>query len=92
MTLVFAANAVAERMPPRDIVLVLDNSESMKRKDGEFALREAARGFFEAVEPGIPLAVMLFDRTVCLEVGFAEYGLASWRPFSDSLLAVDYSD
>ncbi len=60
------AHAQAEAMPPsplaKDIVLVLDNSGSMRQNDPEALTKEAVAAFVAEMEPDTQIGVVLFDR------------------------------
>jgi pSer/pThr/pTyr-binding forkhead associated (FHA) protein/Mg-chelatase subunit ChlD len=47
---------------PLDIVLVLDNSGSMKNNDPEFLTRQVVTNFIESVDSGTRLGMVVFDK------------------------------
>jgi pSer/pThr/pTyr-binding forkhead associated (FHA) protein len=48
----------------RDIVLMIDNSGSMRQNDPQFLTREAAAEFIDALDEDTYLAVLLFDHRI----------------------------
>jgi len=73
---------------PQDIVLVFDNSGSMRRADPGFAARAAARGFLLDLPTDARVAVLIFDETIVLSVPLAPAG--DGKALSASLDGVDY--
>ncbi len=73
---------------PQDIVLVFDNSGSMRRADPGFAARAAARGFLLDLPTDARVAVLVFDEKIVLSVPLAPAG--DGKALSASLDGVDY--
>src|SRR5919106_4716940 len=51
----------ASPTPPKDIMLVLDNSGSMKKNDPQFLMREMVSAFADGLAPDSRLGLVLFD-------------------------------
>jgi von Willebrand factor type A domain/FHA domain len=73
---------------PQDIVLVFDNSGSMRRADPGFAARAAARGFLLDLPTDARVAVLIFDEKIVLSMPLALAG--DGKALSASLDGVDY--
>lgn len=56
----------ADSVIGKDIVLVLDNSDSMKKSDPEFLTRQAAVKFVEMLGEGARIAMVIYDQDVRL--------------------------
>lgn len=92
-TCVLAAGFVADAGAaggPRDIVLVLDNSGSMKKNDPAFLTGVAVREFLDRLEGDNRVAVLLFDQSVRLVVPLTPLNEATRPDFLLSLDKVDY--
>ena len=57
--------------PARDIMLVLDNSGSMKQNDPDFLVSRAVNGFIRQQGPNIRVGVVLFDQRVRMPLALA---------------------
>lgn len=57
--------------PARDIMLVLDNSGSMKQNDPDFLVSRAVNGFMRQQGPNIRVGVVLFDQRVRMPLALA---------------------
>ena len=57
--------------PARDIMLVLDNSGSMKQNDPDFLVSRAVNGFIRQQAPNIRVGVVLFDQRVRMPLALA---------------------
>jgi len=73
-----------------DIVLVLDNSGSMKKNDPDFLTGLAVTEFLQGLQGDINLAVLIFDQRVNLAVPLSPLTDSSRGRFLDSLTQVDY--
>ena len=73
--------------PPRDIMLVLDNSGSMKQNDPDFLVSKAVNIFIRQQGPNIRVGAVLFDQRVRMPLA-----LAAWPDAGDSgyLPGLDY--
>lgn len=67
-------NAVTldDSAPDMDIVLVLDNSGSMKQNDPQFLASSAVREFISSMEASTRISVVIFDQSVRVAVPFTE--------------------
>ncbi len=91
LVLLLPGTAVADtRMPPRDLMLVLDNSGSMRKNDPDFLLRDAVRTFVDGLEGDVRLGVVIFDARSTLAVPLSALEEQSRRRILESLAAVDY--
>jgi uncharacterized protein YegL len=89
LVMVFVAPAGAI-VPTADVVLVLDNSGSMRRNDPGFLVKEAVTGFIERLASDARVGVVIFDQNVTLAMpltGLAEGGRDG---VLDSLGRIDY--
>lgn len=80
--------ALPTQAVPQDIVLVFDNSGSMRRADPGFAARAAARGFLLDLPTDARVAVLIFDEKIVLSMPLAPAG--DGKALSASLDGVDY--
>jgi pSer/pThr/pTyr-binding forkhead associated (FHA) protein len=88
--LILAASiAVHAAAGPKDIVLVLDNSGSMKKNDPSFLTGVAVREFLDRLDGDNRVAILLFDQTARLVMPLTPLTETS-RP--DFLLSVDKVD
>ncbi|MEX2523658.1 MAG: VWA domain-containing protein [Gammaproteobacteria bacterium] len=75
---------------PRDVVLVLDNSGSMKKNDpGSLAVR-AVREFVSRLEAQTRLAIIIFDQDVHLSMPLARVSDQTRERIADSIDRLDY--
>jgi len=84
-----ASGAVHAAAGPKDIVLVLDNSGSMKKNDPSFLTGVAVREFLDRLDGDNRVAILLFDQTARLVMPLTPLTETS-RP--DFLLSVDKVD
>jgi len=75
---------------PKDVVLVLDNSGSMKKNDPEFLTGVAVREFLGKLGPDTHAGVIIFDSRVEMAVPLAPLTEESRPTFLRSLEQVDY--
>lgn len=68
----FCANTAAAKQEKMDIILVLDNSGSMKQNDPRFLTREAYKAFFKTLTPEVRVALIFFDQNVNVAMTFTE--------------------
>ncbi len=91
LVLLLLGTAVAEaRIPPRDLMLVLDNSGSMRKNDPDFLLKDAVRTFVNALQGDVRLGVVIFDARSTLAVPLSALEEQSRKRILESLAAVDY--
>ena len=74
----------------RDIVLVLDNSGSMRKNDPQFLAKVAVRTFLQGLEGDIQVALVLFDQGVRLELPLTPLHNATRADFLDKLDRLNY--
>ena len=89
LTALFAAQ-VGAAGGPKDIVLVLDNSGSMKKNDPDFLTGVAVREFLDRLEGDNRVAILLFDQNTRLVMPLTPLTEASRPDFLLSLDKVDY--
>jgi len=82
--------AVAAAPLPKDIVLVLDNSGSMKKSDPGSLMRVAVTDFIRRLDPQSRLAVIIFDKDVRLPVPLTPVSDATREQLLQSLNLLDY--
>jgi len=75
---------------PKDIVLVLDNSGSMKKNDPGFLTNVAVREFLDRLEGDNRVAILLFDQDTRLEMPLTPLTEATRPDFLLSLDKVNY--
>ena len=75
---------------PKDIVLVLDNSGSMRENDPQFFARGAVASFINALDEESRAALIIFDQTVRLEVPLTTVDPASKRRLIRGLNGINY--
>ncbi|MGB1881035.1 MAG: VWA domain-containing protein, partial [Gammaproteobacteria bacterium] len=76
---------------PADIVLVLDNSGSMRKNDPEFLLKRAVARFVNSLEAGSRLGIVVFDAAVNVAVPLHELDVETRAEVQSSLDGIDYS-
>lgn len=76
---------------PQDIVLVLDNSGSMRQNDPQFLTPVAVRRFLEQVTGDTRVAVLAFDEDVRWLVPLTALDDGSRTTFLESLDEIDYT-
>jgi hypothetical protein len=91
LVLAFSVAAEELQIPPRDMVLVIDNSGSMKKNDPLFLARDFVRNFIDNQEKNARFGMVLFDETARLlePLSTAAEGSARYRMLR-SLESVDY--
>ena len=85
-----ASGAVHAAAGPKDIVLVLDNSGSMKKNDPSFLTGVAVREFLDRLDGDNRVAILLFDQTVRLAMPLTPLTETSRPDFLLSIDKVDY--
>ncbi|HEY7841939.1 MAG TPA: VWA domain-containing protein, partial [Gammaproteobacteria bacterium] len=76
--------------PARDIVLVLDNSGSMKKSDPQSLMPVAVTDFIRRLGEESRLAVIIFDKDVRLPVPLTQVSDATREQLLQSLRLLDY--
>ncbi len=82
-TLMLMDETAAPQAIPKDMLLVLDNSGSMKKNDPQFLTNQAVREFIGGLDDATRLGIIIFDQNVQLAVPFTQVT----RDNSASLLA-----
>ena len=75
---------------PTDIILLIDNSGSMRQNDPAFLLKDAVTKFFAELPADTRAGVVIFDQKVSYPVPLAPVDAAMQSAVKDSLTAVDY--
>ncbi len=76
--------------PAKDVVLVLDNSGSMKKNDPEFLVTQAVSEFISGLDTQARIAVIIFDQNVSLAVPLTYLSLETRDTVLASLDKVNY--
>ncbi len=74
----------------KDVVLVLDNSGSMKKNDPQFLTSQAVTQFITGLDEGTRVAIAIFDQDVQLAVPLTEISLATRETILGSLEQINY--
>src|ERR671915_910111 len=78
--------------PPKDIMLVLDNSGSMKKNDPQFLMRKMVSAFADGLAPDSRLGLVLFDERVHRVLGLTAVDAPDFKDMiGASLKRLDYS-
>jgi pSer/pThr/pTyr-binding forkhead associated (FHA) protein/Mg-chelatase subunit ChlD len=75
---------------PKDIVLVLDNSGSMKKNDPQFLASQAVTEFIDNLDPATHVAVMIFDTDVRVAMPLTEINDSTREGILESLKQINY--
>ena len=75
---------------PSDVIVVLDNSGSMRQNDPSFALKGAVNKFFANLPVDTRAGVLIFDQKVSYPVPLAAVDAAVQAAVTNSLTKVDY--
>lgn len=75
---------------PTDMILVIDNSGSMRQNDPAFLLKGAVTKFFATLPADTHAGVVIFDQKVSYPVPLAPVDAAVQSAVKDSLTKVDY--
>lgn len=89
-TLFIQASAFGDTQ--KDIVLVLDNSGSMKQNDPQFLTKKVVSSFLNSLSSDTHVGIIVFDEKVDLAVALSPIGTEETKKkFLDSLLKVNYT-
>lgn len=80
----------AESHLKKDVILVLDNSGSMKKNDPQFLTKQAVTEFINKLDESTRVAIIIFDQDVRMAVPLTEITSASRQGLLDSLLKINY--
>lgn len=86
LSLSYSASAAANK----DIMVVLDNSGSMRKNDPAFLARGAVASFIEQLGPGTSAGMLIFDQGVTVPVPLTPIDDASKARLIDSLDNINY--
>ena len=75
----------AESHLKKDVILVLDNSGSMKKNDPQFLTKQAVTEFINKLDESTRVAIIIFDQDVRMAVPLTEITSASRQGLLDSL-------
>ena len=81
---------IEEGLLIKDIVLVLDNSGSMKKNDPQFLAKHAVTEFINNLDESTRVAIVIFDQDVRTAVPLTEISSASRQGLLDSLSQINY--
>ena len=81
---------VEETSVAKDIVLVLDNSGSMKKNDPKFLASQAVTEFIANLDSATHLAVMIFDTNVRMAMPLTEINDSTREGILESLKGINY--
>jgi len=74
----------------KDVVLVLDNSGSMKKNDPNFLVSEAVKEFISQQDANTRVAVVIFDQDVRMPVPLTDASLSNRETILNSIEAINY--
>ena len=74
----------------KDVVLVLDNSGSMKKNDPQFLTKQAVTEFINNLDESTRASVVIFDQDVRTAVPLTEISSSSRQILLDSLSQINY--
>lgn len=82
--------AEAEMILTKDVVLVLDNSGSMKKNDPEFLVSKAVKEFISQQDEHTRVGIVIFDQEVRLPVALTTSSLANRETILNSIEEINY--
>jgi len=88
--LLLGSNPSAQAQPPQDIVLMLDNSGSMRKNDPDFLTRVAVTTFINGLKGDVQVAIIMFDQNVRQLMPLTQLNDATRQDFLTALDALDY--
>ena len=89
-TTLSAADAMLMVTPLKDIVLVLDNSGSMKNNDPQFLAKQAVTEFIGKLDQSTRIAIVIFAQDVHLELPLTDVLPGTKTKILQSLDQIDY--
>tara|TARA_R110002096_G_scaffold61399_1_gene152571 strand:+ start:28019 stop:29794 length:1776 start_codon:yes stop_codon:yes gene_type:complete len=82
---------IEEEMPlTKDVVLVLDNSGSMKKNDPDFLVSKAVKEFISQQDENTRVGIVIFDQGVRLPVALTVSSLANREAILNSIEEINY--
>ena len=85
-----APSSNAESKLIKDVVLVLDNSGSMKKNDPQFLTKHAVTEFINNLDESTRVSIIIFDQDVRTAVPLTEISSSSRQGLLDSLSQINY--
>ncbi len=82
--------AEAEMILSKDVVLVLDNSGSMKKNDPDFLVSKAVKEFISQQDENTRVGIVIFDQEVRLPVALTTSSLANREIILKSIEKINY--
>ncbi len=89
-TVITKPSSAAESDLIKDVVLVLDNSGSMKKNDPQFLTKQAVTEFINNLDESTRASVVIFDQDVRTAVPLTEISSSSRQGLLDSLSQINY--
>ena len=89
-TLLAAEDAMPTATPPKDIILVLDNSGSMKNNDPQFLAKQAVTEFIGKLDQLTRIAIVIFAQDVHMELPLTDVLPETKTSILQSLDQIDY--
>jgi pSer/pThr/pTyr-binding forkhead associated (FHA) protein/Mg-chelatase subunit ChlD len=86
----FLTGDLASSELSKDVVLVLDNSGSMKKNDPEFLVNQAVKEFISQQDENTRVAVVIFDQGVRLPVPLTDASISNRETILNSIENVNY--
>lgn len=74
----------------KDVVLVLDNSGSMKKNDPDFLVSKAVKEFISQQDENTRVGIVIFDQAVRLPVALTDASLANRDTILNSIEEINY--
>ncbi len=74
----------------KDVVLVLDNSGSMKKNDPDFLVKQAVTEFIRSQDDATRVAIVIFDQEIQLALPLTEASLDQRETILSSIDLIDY--
>ena len=79
-----------ERVLIKDVILVLDNSGSMKKNDPDFLVSKAVKEFISQQDENTRVGIVIFDQGVRLPVPLTDSSLANRETILNSIEEINY--
>jgi len=89
-TIITKPSSAAKSDLIKDVVLVLDNSGSMKKNDPQFLTKQAVTEFINNLDESTRASVVIFDQDVRTAVPLTEISSSSRQILLDSLSQINY--
>lgn len=89
-TVITEPSSTAESDLIKDVVLVLDNSGSMKKNDPQFLTKHAVTEFINNLDESTRASIVIFDQDVRTAVPLTEISSSSRQGLLDSLSQINY--